>query len=223
MKRWPLYTLLVVCVLAAGGWYADRVVKERVGAQVIATLNDPSVQNELHQLTNDPALANKLDGTGVDVNVVGSLSGLQSSQNSAASGGTAAGSSGGKARGQDGTGGSLPPVGSAGEAGTRTGSNGFSGAGSTAPGASGSGGGNAGGSTGTSSPGASVPTFTSRQQLIDYAMSHFTASEIAHYMTEYLHRSSLTEAQKTAIKEQILSHFTPAEIIDMEQAYQRLH
>lgn len=77
---------------------------------------------------------------------------------------------------------------------------------------------NPGQSTNSQKPPSSVPVFTSRQQIISYAMSHFTRSEILYYMKMYIHRSSLTAQQKTQIKEQILSHFTPGEIQAMKLA-----
>jgi hypothetical protein len=67
----------------------------------------------------------------------------------------------------------------------------------------------------------SIPTFTSRDQVIAYAESHFTESEILHYLELYENRGSLTQAQKDEIKKEILSHFTPAEIQAMEAALKK--
>lgn len=63
--------------------------------------------------------------------------------------------------------------------------------------------------------------FTSRQQVAQFAMSHFTQSEIANYTYLYLHRNSLSEKKKAAIKAQILSHFTPQELQAMINALHR--
>jgi hypothetical protein len=52
-------------------------------------------------------------------------------------------------------------------------------------------------------------------------MSHFTAAEIVHYSAMYAKRSSLSSQQKNEIKEEILSHFTPAELAAMEAAAQK--
>lgn len=102
-------------------------------------------------------------------------------------------------------------------AGSDSGSTTGSTAGSAAAKGSGS---NAGSSStgGNSAGSSSTPDFTSRQQVVQYAMSHFTQSEIAHYTYLYLHRSSLRSSEKAAIKAQILSRFTPQELQAMESA-----
>ncbi len=61
----------------------------------------------------------------------------------------------------------------------------------------------------------SRPVFTSRAQVMQYAMSHFTSSEITHYTYLYFQRGSLSQSEKSNIKAQILSHFTPQELQTM--------
>lgn len=72
-----------------------------------------------------------------------------------------------------------------------------------------------------SAPHPQTQQFANRQQAIDFAMSRFTTSQILYYSYEYMHRSSLTTAQKDAIKEQILAHFTPQQISTLEAAINR--
>ena len=72
-----------------------------------------------------------------------------------------------------------------------------------------------------SSPAANGPDFTSRQQVINYTLSHFTTAQILHFAFLYLHRASLSAAQIQKIKNEILSHFTPAELLAMQKALQK--
>lgn len=83
--------------------------------------------------------------------------------------------------------------------------------------------GSASGSAAARTQSASAPVFTSRQQVVNYAMSHFTHAEIVNYLQLYMNRATLTEQQKAQIKMQILSHFTPSEIQAMEAAAAKYH
>jgi hypothetical protein len=60
--------------------------------------------------------------------------------------------------------------------------------------------------------------FNNRDEAVKYAMSRFTAAEIAHYLNEYKNRAKLTPQQKNAIKAEILSRFTAEELRAMQQA-----
>ena len=177
---------IVVVLGAAGGWYANHLITERVGNQVVTMLTDPSVQNEIA-------------GLGNSVNIGGT-----SSVNSAPSNSSTTSQKSGAARGSQGV---KSTTSASSENGNSSDANpsGSSGSATSSPIAQ-----------PTSSPG--VPQFTSRQQLIQFAMSRFTKQQIASYLKMYMNRSSLSEQQKASIKAQILSHFTPAEIRAMEVA-----
>lgn len=202
MKRWPIYIAGMVVILGAGGWYAEHVVTDRVGNEVVTMLSNPSVQNQMNQLANNSSIANILGTSGVSNSV---------EQGSPKNAGYETNSTGAAAGSENSTG--------AASTGTSSGSSSTGGASSGTPDSSQQGG------SGSSQGGASTPPpqFTSRQQLVNYAMSHFTKAQIARYMSLYLHKDTLTTAQKNQIKRDILAHFTPSEIQDMEQASQKLH
>lgn len=179
---------LIIVVIAGGVEYVNHRVKEAVGNQVVSILRDPSTQREIAQYLHHSSLQ------------IGSQ--------------LLAGSSGGaraSAHHPTDAKASKSPQGN-----TDTSTAGVTSS-STQPPSSGK------TSTQTPTPDKSVPTqagpvFTSRQQLIDFAMSHFSEAEIAHYAQLYSQRKALSASEKAAIKAQILSHFTSNELAAMEQA-----
>lgn len=242
MKHKNLYVSLVVvvAVVAGGGWYLQHVVTEKVGNQVLAALSNGSVQNEISGLANS-TLAINTTGLGT------ANYGTQASPHGQASGsGNAASSSstsrqGAGTAGNNGSNGASQGVGQGVGQGTGSGSstsssgqvasNGQGGQGAAATSSASSSGqatsSNQGGqgtvqtAQGNNGSASGVPDFTSRQQLIRFAMSRFTKVQIAHYIQLYAERASLSEQQKTQIKQQILSHFTSAQIKAMAAAAKR--
>ncbi|QSO51145.1 hypothetical protein JZ785_20155 [Alicyclobacillus curvatus] len=213
MKHRNLYVSLVVvlAVVAGGGWYLEHKVTGEVANQVLAVVSNTSVKNELAGLSNNPLLAN----------AAGLYAGNNPSnpQGQAATSGNSTGS--GSKSGQGTSAGAKNPSGASGQgSGTQsstssTGQQSNHGQGGQASGHAGQ------GQTSTGASGA--PTFTSRQQLIQFAMSRFTTSQIANYVRLYAERASLSPQQKAQIKQQILSHFSATEIQDMAAAAKRLH
>ncbi|MGZ4122846.1 MAG: hypothetical protein ACXVOI_06505 [Tumebacillaceae bacterium] len=78
---------------------------------------------------------------------------------------------------------------------------------------------NTGSSTGN---GSSDPSgglqFQSRDEAVKYAMSKFSASEIAHFMSVYQNRSQMSSSEKAAIKAEVLSRFSASELKAMQVA-----
>ena len=241
MKHKNLYLslVIVVAVVAGGGWYLQHVVTEKVGNQVLAALSNTSVQNEISGLANSPLLGNTTGlGAGNNGAQTGSHGQASRSGNAVASSSTSrqdagiGGNDGSNAASQGSGQGSSQGVGggSATSSSGQVASNGPGGqeaanSSSTSPSAQATSrnqGGQEAVQTGQGNGSASgVPNFTSRQQLIRFAMSRFTKAQIAHYIQLYAERASLTEQQKAQIKQQILSHFTPAQIKAMAAAAKR--
>ena len=219
MKHKNLYVSLVVVValVAGGGWYLQHVVTEKVGNQVLAALSNTCVQNEISGLANSTLLGNTTGlGTanhGAQASSHGQASG---SGNDAASSTSSQGAGTG---GNNGSTGSGQGSGQGVSQGTGSGASTSSSSGQVA--SNGQGGQGAVQTSQANGSASGVPNFTSRQQLIQFAMSRFTTAQIAHYIQLYAERASLSEQQKAQIKQQILSHFTPAEIQAMAAAAKR--
>ena len=243
MKHKNLYVSLVVVValVAGGGWYLQHVVTEKVGNQVLAALSNTSVQNEISGLANSPLLGNTTGlgtgGTGDNGVQTGSNGQGLGSANAAASSTSRQGADTGGNNGSNGASqgsgqgvgqgtGSESSTSSSGQVASRNqGGQGAAGSQSTSS-SSQSTSNNQGGQGAVQTvqgngSASGVPNFTSRQQLIQFAMSRFTKVQIAHYIQLYAERASLSEQQKAQIKQQILSHFTPAEIQAMAAAAKR--
>lgn len=215
VKHTKLYTsLVVVIVLAAGGgWYLAHKVTGEVANQVLAVVANTSVQNEIAGLSNNPLLASAAG--------IGTGNNPANAQSQTTGSGAVSGSQSGKGSGT--SGGSNPPSNShsssQGTAGQGSGSPSTSTSGQTSQGQGGQASAQGSSGQGQGNTGASgVPNFTSRQQLIQFAMSRFTTSQIANYVRLYAERASLSPQYKAQIKEQILSHFTPAQIQAMAAA-----
>lgn len=194
-KKLLVGTITVVTLLGAGLAYADYAVKRVLSNQVVAMLNSSTTTSEIAKLAQ-----------GVQVSAIPSTQTSLSVAN-------ATGAPGSSASGVDSPGGSNSTS-SLGAMGASTQSTqspissesvGFSPAGSASANAS------------------SGTVFTSRQQVVNYAMSHFTQGEIVHFLTLYMNRSELTVAQKQEIRRQILSHFTADEIQAMAAAAAKFH
>lgn len=197
MKKWLAITCAAVCVVTGGLWYADYRVKEAIGNQVASVLSDPNSQAEINNIVNSAGngVSNQLAGA------IGNELGNASATNSTGGSSGQSGASGGSARG--------------GSSGTNSSGGANGAAGSNASGSGSNGSNRVGNATGGQS---AAPTFTSRQQVINYAMNKFTTAQISKYAYEYAHRSALTQAEKNQIKADILSRFTPAEIAAMRAA-----
>jgi hypothetical protein len=60
--------------------------------------------------------------------------------------------------------------------------------------------------------------FANRDEAIRFAMSRFSAAEIAQFASAYANRKNLSSAEKARIKAEILSRFTPEEIDALRRA-----
>ena len=211
MKKWIIGSAIGVVVIVGGGaWYAYHTVQEKIGEQVVAILKDPATQSEINKIiANLPQKA----GSSVQKSISNAMT-----RNSSISNATLRNNSMSSAmKGNN----SLSSA--------MTGNNSLSSAiTSNSVGAAGSsstdsvkGAGSAKSLDSNNDSNESIPTFTSREQVIAYAESHFTESEILHYFELYEERGSLTQAEKDEIKKEILSHFTPAEIQAMEAALEK--
>jgi hypothetical protein len=60
--------------------------------------------------------------------------------------------------------------------------------------------------------------FANRDEAIRFAMSRFSATEIAQFASAYANRNNLSSADKARIKAEILSRFTPEEIDALRRA-----
>lgn len=69
----------------------------------------------------------------------------------------------------------------------------------------------------SSSPGATQ--FSNRQAVINYAVSKLSPGEMAQFANDYVHRDTLSEAQKTQIEAEVLSKFTPQQLAAMAKAF----
>jgi len=203
-KKLLIISLSAVVIIGAGVMYADYIVKRQLANQVVTMLDSPAAKNEIAKLEQNVPVPN----INLPPSVTGSLGGNSGGGggNSTTGSGVGAGGAGQGAAGAAGSTGSGSSGGdSAGNVGNPNSQSGQASSGTSASG------------------GSSAPVFTSRQQIVTYAMSQFTHAEIVNYMTLYLNRKSLTAQQKLSIKEQILSHFTPAEIKDMAAAASKYH
>jgi hypothetical protein len=203
MKKWILGTAIGVVVMVGGGtWYAYHAVQEKIGEQVVAILKDPATQNEINKITaNLPQSVDSSMQSSISHAMIAhdSISNASKGNHSISSAMTRSHS-----------------VGSAIISSTSVGV-----PASSSPSAAHSGGTSKTAGDNGSSNHESIPIFTSREQIIAFAESHFTKSEILHYLELYEHRGSLTKAEKDEIKREILSHFTPAEIQAMAAAMKK--
>jgi len=194
-KKLLVSGITVVAILGATASYADYAVKRALSNQVVAMLDSSTTKSEIAQLEQSVQVP-AIPPT------LGSGTSMTNSQTQV---------SGAAILGVE------SPVGSSSTSslvstGATTGST------TQSPRSSGS---SSSGSPSSSAP--SAPLFSSRQQVVNYAMSHFTQGEIVHFMTLYMNRSELTVAEKQQIKRQILSHFTAGEIQAMASAATKFH
>jgi hypothetical protein len=210
MKNWIIGSAIGVVVIVAGGaWYTYHTVQEKIGEQVVTILKDPATQNEINKIT-----ANLPQNVDSSVKNVGT-----SMQNYISNAVTRNDSISNANKGNH----------SISSAMTRNNSVRCVIISSTSVGVAASSSASAAHSAGPtktvggngSSNQDSIPIFTSREQVIAFAESHFTQSEILHYLELYEHRGSLTKAEKDEIKREILSHFTSAEIQAMAAALKK--
>ncbi|MCF8566819.1 hypothetical protein LLE49_19030 [Alicyclobacillus tolerans] len=194
MNKLVAYSVLAIALVGGGGWYAKHLAAQALGKQVVTIVDSPTAQQEINKIVKHQS-QQQIHQTlsNIEKQAASKIPSVKVGsqpvlQNSTTGNQTAGAVNSGTGSDEGSIGGNAP---------------------SSAPVSS----------SGTPSPSSGdTPTFSSRQQVIDYAMSHFTAQEIAHYMYLYLHRSTLTSLQKDAIKQQILSHFTPAQIAAMAAA-----
>ncbi|SDW16663.1 hypothetical protein SAMN04489725_102246 [Alicyclobacillus hesperidum] len=191
MKKWIWGVPMIACVLVGGAWYANHRVKQAVAAQVVTLLTQPQTKKEVQAMLKSlPSAAS----------AGASVSRQPESTNHAATpaslGGAVAGSSNGTESDARDANPSHPSSKS---------SVSLSG---KAPSAS----------AVVNPEEQGAPQFQNREQAIQFAMSRFSEAELAEYARLYAQRGSLTPAEKEKIKEQILSHFTPAQIAALEAA-----
>lgn len=205
---------VAICLIGGGLFYANHRVKEAVGAQVVNLMSQPQGQQEISQL-----LQQYQSSTG-SVGSAGSASGT-SKQTKAAGGSLSNGSGGSESSGHSTTGGSGSnrAVGASGGGSQSIQVTTHVTANASSPATS------RGVSNKTTQAGRSsgVPTFTSRAQVVQFAMSRFSESEIAHFAQQYAQRQQLSQSQKDQIKAEILSDFSPAELAAMESAAAKYH
>ncbi|WP_067617946.1 hypothetical protein [Alicyclobacillus acidiphilus] len=218
MKKWMWVVSAVVIVAAAGGWYGQHRLKEIAADQVVSLLSQPQTKQEINDAISHMLKQGKSGsgstfgsaGSGSQANAVSAAlatvgqSIANANTTSATRGASSSGASGANSgsaqselQGTQGGGDSSKPGASTGSAAGNPGANGESGSGAND---------------------SDVPKFTSEQQVIQYAMSHFTTQQLLYFAQAYANRGKLTTAQKDAIKQQILSQFTPQEIQAMERA-----
>jgi arsenate reductase-like glutaredoxin family protein len=201
MKKWIIGSAIGVVVIVGGGaWYAYHTVQEKIGEQVVAILKDPATQSEINKIiANLPQNVNSSvqKSTSNAMTRNSSISNEIIRNNSLSNAITRNNSISSPI-----TSSSVGAVGSSSTDSVR-------------------GAGSAKSLESNNDSNESIPTFTSREQVIAYAESHFTESEILHYLELYEQRGSLTQAEKDEIKKEILSHFTPAEIQAMEAALKK--
>ncbi|CAM3783582.1 hypothetical protein [Alicyclobacillus pomorum] len=198
MKKWIIGSAIGVVVIVSGGaWYAYHTVQEKIGEQVVTILKDSATQNEINKITAN-----------LPQNVDSSVKNVDTSMQTSISNAVTRNSSISKVITRN-----------------HSISNGipsdFSGVGGRNAAGRVQGTGSAKSTSGNNDSNESIPIFTSRAQIIAYAESHFTQSEILHYLELYERRGSLTKAEKDEIKREILSHFTPAEIQAMAAALKK--
>lgn len=63
-----------------------------------------------------------------------------------------------------------------------------------------------------------APAISNQAEAVAYAQSKFSAAEIAQFSSAYANRKNLSKEEKEAIKQQVLSRFTPQELQVIQQA-----
>lgn len=198
MKKWLIGIVTTLIVIGGGLWYADYKVKQAIGNQVVTILKTHDLQNIIAQA------ARGKDGIGTS-----SISSVNPSAVVSVSSKVGQTAQSTTPNETETTGSATTPGPSTGSA-TTTDTNPKDSPSTQAP------------TTDTHpSSGDSVPVFTSREDIINYAMSKFTPSELAQYAEDYANRKSLTSEQKAQLEQQILSHFTAQEISAMQSAAQK--
>ncbi len=231
MKKWPWVLGVVVIVIVGGGWVTVRKVEQAATGKLVAqVLSDPNVQKELQNInvnqinqaiksltpTGTIALGSPHPGS-TSAALKGSASHFAPLGSAPAGSSYASATASPSSRSTPAThiGASKSTNGGASSS-SRTNPTNQSGAPSR-PGSSSSPRANV--SPGYTSGAATVPVFSSRQQVINFALSRFTQAQILQYAYLYAHRSSLTSAQKQQIKDQVMANFSPSQLAAMESAW----
>ncbi|MCY0892172.1 MAG: hypothetical protein OWR52_01500 [Acidibacillus sp.] len=217
-KRWTAATLVTVVVIGGGLVVAEHVAQQKVADQVVLLLSQPGTQQ---------AIAHLADVAGTKTLTTSEIEqALTSVGTSQASGSQAKGSTNTTHAPTSSHTGSSPadltssqPT-SASTDMTNSTSTDASPSGADSSGNAYTSSSSSANTTGSTSSTAGL-TFTSRQQVISFAISKFTPEQVAYYTNMYMERSTLSPAVKMSIKAQILSHFTPNEIQSMIAALQR--
>ncbi|WP_438434530.1 hypothetical protein [Gorillibacterium sp. sgz500922] len=190
MKKKLLITLAaLVIVLGAGGWYAKKVLTDKIFDQVEIALKDPEIQKEIAQLDADK-LQEELKSVDTD-KLLAEASGGSAAPSSNPDGknpsDSTAGSDNGKSAAKPGS--STPKP-------------------STQPGKT---------PAKDNKPSEGL-AFDSRNDAANYAMKKFSASEIVHYMSAYKNKANMTKEEKQKMKAEILSRFSSTEIKALTEA-----
>lgn len=224
LKKWMWTIPLALCVIGGSGWYAEHRMKQAVGKQMVNLLSQPDSQQEINQLLAQYGVG----GTGGSASSIGTQNSTTSTvPNSVKDVHDSSHAAGNASSHSASVGTTLQKASGSGSASSETTTKHASSpkrahtsAGHTDAHSS-----STASKVSTTKPthttSTKLPVFTSRQQIVQFAMSRFTQGEIAHYIKLYAERSTLTRQQKDQIKAEVLSHFTPAEIQDMEVAAQK--
>ncbi|MDI3328518.1 MAG: hypothetical protein QJR06_08200 [Alicyclobacillaceae bacterium] len=75
MRKWMVAGLAAVAAIGCGAWYAEQIIVEKAGNHIANLLQDPSVQQQVDRVTQDPRVASQLNQAAGQIAAKGSPEG----------------------------------------------------------------------------------------------------------------------------------------------------